>query len=71
MLARTNIVLDTVLTGKAMQITGAHTKREVVDLALRALVRQRQTYGRLRALRGQLSWDGDLNVLRRDRIASR
>jgi len=35
---RTNIVLDDTLVEEAMQLSGARTKREVVDLALRELV---------------------------------
>ncbi|MDE3011032.1 MAG: type II toxin-antitoxin system VapB family antitoxin [Pseudomonadota bacterium] len=35
---RTNIVLDDELLAEAMKLTEAHTKREVVDLALREMV---------------------------------
>ncbi|HZP67338.1 MAG TPA: type II toxin-antitoxin system VapB family antitoxin [Rudaea sp.] len=35
---RTNIVLDDKLVREAMKATGAKTKREVVDIALRRLV---------------------------------
>lgn len=35
---RTNIVLDDKLVARAMKATGAKTKREVVDIALRQLV---------------------------------
>ena len=35
---RTNLVLDDALVAEAMRRTGAKTKREVVDLALRELV---------------------------------
>jgi Arc/MetJ family transcription regulator len=35
---RTNIVLDDKLVRAAMKATGAKTKREVVDLALRGLI---------------------------------
>ena len=37
-MGRTNIVIDDALVEKAMRLTGARTKREVVDLALRRLV---------------------------------
>jgi Arc/MetJ family transcription regulator len=67
-MARTNIVLDDALVAKAMRITGARTKRQVVDVALRALVEQRETYARLRALRGRLRWEGDARTLRRNRV---
>lgn len=39
---RTNIVLDESLVGEAMRVSGARTKREVVDIALRELVERRQ-----------------------------
>lgn len=39
---RTNIELDEDLVTEAMQLTGAKSKREVVDTALRALVRARK-----------------------------
>ncbi len=37
---RTNIVLDDELVAEAMKLTGASTKREVVNLALAELVRR-------------------------------
>ena len=37
---RTNIVLDDELVAEAMKLTGAKTKREVVDRALRSLVQK-------------------------------
>ncbi len=36
---RTNIVLDDVLTTEAFALTGLKTKRELVELALRELIR--------------------------------
>lgn len=38
---RTNIVLDDELVAEAMRLSGAKTKREVVELALRELVARR------------------------------
>ena len=67
-MARTNIVLDDRLIAKAMRVTGARTKREAVDVALRALVQQRETYAALRALRGRLHWEGDPSAGRRNRV---
>ena len=37
---RTNIVLDDELVAEAMKLTGAKTKREVVNRALRELVKR-------------------------------
>ena len=39
---RTNIVLDETLVAEAMRLSGASTKRQVVDLALRELVRKKK-----------------------------
>ena len=39
---RTNIDLDDALVDEAMKLSGAKTKKEVVDLALRALVKARK-----------------------------
>jgi Arc/MetJ family transcription regulator len=39
---RTNIVLDDQLVSEAMGLSGARSKREVVDLALRELVQRRR-----------------------------
>lgn len=63
---RTNIVLDDALVAEAQRITGAKTKREVVDLALRELVAREHRLGIL-ALRGKVQWDGDLEVSRASR----
>lgn len=59
-MGRTNIELDDLLVEKAMRLTGARTKREVVDLALRRLVQKGNAYRALLRLRGRLPWDGDI-----------
>jgi Arc/MetJ family transcription regulator len=65
--ARTNIVLDDDLIKRAMQISGAKTKREAVDRALRELVARGSVYRALRKLKGKMPWDGDVNAWRRAR----
>jgi Arc/MetJ family transcription regulator len=62
---RTNIVIDDALMLQAMQASGARSKREAVELGLRTLVRLRQQ-GEIRAFRGRLRWDGDLEAQRLD-----
>lgn len=52
---RTNIVLDDRLVKSAMKATGAKTKREVVDIALRRLV---QDQAQLKAQRSILDLAG-------------
>ena len=60
-MTRTNIEHD-VLVEEAMRLTGATTKREVVDIALRRLVEKGSLYRSLRRLRGKLPWEGGITV---------
>jgi len=63
---RTNIVIDDKLMKDALRMTGLKTKRDVVELGLRTLVRlTKQT--EIKALRGKLHWEGDLDEMRFDR----
>ena len=63
---RTNIVIDDRLMSETLRATGLKTKREAVELGLKTLLRlQRQA--ELRAFRGKLAWDGDLDAMRIDR----
>lgn len=59
---RTNIVLDTDLIEEAQRVTGIQTKREVVDFALRELVRQRRA-GKLNILdlAGKIDFNDDFD----------
>lgn len=59
---RTNIEIDDALMAEAMQASGAKTKKEAVDTALRQLVQLKRQAG-LRALRG-IGWEGDLDDMR-------
>jgi Arc/MetJ family transcription regulator len=65
--SRTNIVLDDALIKQAMQVSGAKTKREAVDRALREMVARGPVYRALRKLKGQLPWEGDVQRWRRGR----
>jgi Arc/MetJ family transcription regulator len=64
---RTNIVLDESLVGEAMRVSGARTKREVVDIALRELVERRHQRA-LRKLAGSdlIAPDYDVRAVRRN-----
>jgi Arc/MetJ family transcription regulator len=64
---RTNIVLDDKLIKQAMRVSGARTKREAVDRALRELVARASVYRALRKLKGKMPWDGDVDAWRRHR----
>jgi Arc/MetJ family transcription regulator len=64
---RTNVMIDDELMDKAMQYTGLPTKKAVIETALRTLV-QLKAQEQIRALRGQLHWEGDLDELRTARL---
>jgi len=66
-MGRTNIEIDDGLIEKAMRLTGARTKREAVDLALRRLVEKGTLYRSLRRLKGKLKWEGDVDAWRSER----
>jgi Arc/MetJ family transcription regulator len=65
---RTNIDIDDELIDKARRLTGLRTKKDVVQEALRTLIRIREQ-GTVRTLRGKLSWEGDLDELRKGRVS--
>ena len=62
---RTNIDIDDELMTKAMTLSGHKTKRETVEAALALLVRLK-SQEQIRAARGKLRWEGDLEALRID-----
>ena len=63
---RTNIVIDDTLMKEVLKATGLKTKREAVELGLKTLLRLKKQE-RIRAFRGKLPWDGDLDAMRTDR----
>lgn len=60
---RTNIVIDDKLMEDALKATGAETKREAVELGLKALIKLKKQEG-LKKFRGRLQWEGDLEEMR-------
>jgi Arc/MetJ family transcription regulator len=65
LMAHTNIDLDEKLLTEAMELTRARTKKEVIHLGLRELIR----LARLRAVReyrGKFHWRGDLGKMREE-----
>lgn len=63
---RTNIVIDDKLMADSLRVTGLRTKREVVELGLKTLLRLKQQT-EIRKLRGKITWEGDLDSMRRDK----
>jgi Arc/MetJ family transcription regulator len=64
---RTNIVLDDELVERGMALTGIKTKRKLVHEALKLLVQLREQE-QVRALRGKLVWEGNLDEMRAGRV---
>jgi len=62
---RTNIDIDDALLAEAQALSGAATKKQAVQLGLELLVRLGRQQD-VRQLRGRLSWEGDLDAMRRD-----
>jgi Arc/MetJ family transcription regulator len=66
-MARTNIELDDRLVAAGMRVFKCKSKRELVHLALRELLKAAKRQEILK-LRGQIKWEGDLQELRRSRV---
>jgi len=64
-MAHTNIDLDEVLIAEAMRLTRVKTKKEVVHLGLRELIRLARL-SRTREHRGKFHWVGNLKKLREE-----
>lgn len=62
---RTNVVIDDRLMERAMRASGSRTKRAAVESGLRLLV-QVKSQEKLRALKGRIAWEGNLEEMRRD-----
>ena len=62
---RTNVVIDDKLMSRALRSSGCRTKRSAIETGLRLLV-QVNSQKKLRTLRGKITWEGDLEEMRRD-----
>lgn len=60
---RTNIEIDDNLMADALKATGLSTKKEVVELGLKVLIKLNKQAS-IRALRGKLKWEGSLEEMR-------
>jgi len=63
---RTNIIIDDALMADVLKATGVKSKREAVELGLKALLMLKQQEG-IKAFKGKLKWEGDLEQMRTDR----
>ncbi len=60
---RTNIEIDDNLMANALKATGLNTKKEAVELGLKALIKLNKQAS-IRSLRGKLKWEGSLDEMR-------
>ncbi len=60
---RTNIEIDDSLMADALKATGLDTKKETVELGLKALIKLNKQAS-IRSLRGKLKWEGNLDEMR-------
>ena len=60
---RTNIEIDDKLMSDVLKATGLKTKKEVVELGIKTLIRLKKQQ-KIRDFRGQLKWTGDLDDMR-------
>jgi Arc/MetJ family transcription regulator len=65
---RTNIEIDDDLMREALAASGLKTKRTAVEEGLRLLIRLKRQE-QVRALLGQVRWEGDLAASREGRVA--
>ncbi len=63
---KTNLLLDEELVETAKSLSGVRFTKDVVDLALRRLVRNLRRQRILRVA-GRVKWEGDLAEMRRGR----
>ncbi|TDR89735.1 Arc/MetJ family transcription regulator [Enterovirga rhinocerotis] len=63
---RTNIEIDDLLMSEAMAVSGARTKKETVEIALRELLSSRRQRQAIEDMLG-LGWDGNLDEMRAER----
>ncbi len=60
---RTNIEIDDKLMNDVLKATGLKTKKDVVELGLKTLIRLNKQ-ANIKKLRGKLQWSGDLDDMR-------
>ena len=60
---KANIEINDQLLDEARELTGLKSNKDIVELALKTLVRLKKQES-IRRLRGQLSWDENLDEMR-------
>jgi len=65
--SRTNIDIADDLIEEGLSLTHLKTKKELVNYALKELVKRERRKGIL-TLEGKVEWEGDLNDMRKSRV---
>jgi Arc/MetJ family transcription regulator len=65
-MGRTNIVLDDRLVQLGLELTGLKTRRQLIDYALKELLRH-ENQKKILELRGTITWEGNLDSWREGR----
>jgi len=63
---RINIIIEDSLINLALKTTGLKSKKEVVEEALKVLLKVK-SQSQLRSLRGKLNWEGNIEKMRADK----
>lgn len=64
---RAQVVLDKNILEQALQITHFKNKRELLDYALRELIRH-EKQKKILELKGKIHWEGDLTAMRENQV---
>ena len=67
MMKRTNIVLDEKLVKSCLKATGMKTQKELIDHALKELLRH-EFQMKILELKGNVHWQGNIKSMRQRRI---
>jgi len=65
---RTNVLLDEGLIAKGKKLTGIKTQKDLIDYALKELVRRKEQKSLLN-LKGRFQWEGSLDEMRTSKFA--
>ena len=63
---RTNVIIDDNLMESALKVSGLRTKKAAIEEGLKLLV-QTRNQSKIKELRGQLKWTGNLDEMRADK----
>ncbi len=69
-MSRTIVDIEDKILKKAQELTGISKKVDIVNLALRKLVEQKEIE-KILALKGKIKWEGNLEEMRKGRVGHR